>query len=217
MNNYKKLLITLFLITSFTNSAYAFDISVEFSDTVDTCKRVQINQAIEESLLFFKMRGESLSNDLNIIILTNRNEYEKVLRRFNFSNQKVLQLVERSEGAAFDNTIIIIYYDYRTFKDIQRSIAHELTHQFQLSKYGKSGIMKNMWITEGAAEYTGEYFYHGKVFPMYPQDQNIPKQEITKYQQWGAAIQKYGANRVYKQALFYYMQYLETTGKDFTI
>jgi len=208
---------TLFLtvvVLLFTGNVFASSVSIESSGFLSGYKFYIVTKTINQVTTFFSNKG-LLINNVRLIVVDDYIKYERVLREMDFSKQKIKQLSNDSSGVAFDNTVIVVYDRECSPSKISKSIAHELTHQYQFAQHGDRAT-DNMWMLEGAAEYVGHYFQHGS-FPKKNKDQGIPKEEITKYQQWHSAIQKYGANRVYKQALFYYTEYLKTTGKDFTI
>ena len=200
----RSILISVFILL-FVPSYASATFDVVFSDRIDTKYRMQIVDLIDKVETYFKdEHGLEIERAVTICVVHGDDEYSNKLRDIGIGDY--VHISKISQGVTFRKFIVV--NANININSVKHVIAHEITHQYQFSVHGIRA-MENMLLLEGTADYIG--FIFGEGLPLNVSNRHIDG--IYSLEDWKKAINRYGRDDIYSQALYEATRRADKTGK----
>ena len=144
----KQILFSLIFLVVFSSSCFAYEIKVVPTGEIPSHQVNYVVEGVNRTLTYMsKVYGLNIDKDINVNV-TSKLGASSVL-----SNSEINNNVG---GKAKEGEVNLVINPQSTRYYIVFLTAHELVHQYQLSNYGSYTVLnKNMWFTEGMADYLG--------------------------------------------------------------
>ena len=144
----KHILLSLLLLVALSSNCFAYSLNVVPTGEIPSHQVDYVVEGVNKTLTYMnKVYGLNIDKDITINVTSNLGA-STVLSNSEMNNNV--------GGKSKDGEVNLVINPQSGRYYIVFLTAHELIHQYQLSNYGSYAVLnKNMWFTEGMADYLG--------------------------------------------------------------
>lgn len=144
----KQILFSFIFLVAFSSSCFAYEIKVVPTGEIPSHQVDYVVEGVNKTLSYMsKVYGLNIDKDIHVNVTSSLGA-STVL-----SNSEINNNVG---GKSREGEVNLVINPQSSRYYIVFLTAHELVHQYQLSSYGSYAVLnKNMWFTEGQADYIG--------------------------------------------------------------